>query len=226
MWSLRYSWFWLIPFCGWAQPLEKDTLSRSFWAPSELIVSLEASGLAKELWCDCGYASELEAQLFLRNILLEAQVGQSYRRPIRLKALPAQGARSDETYSSEGYFWRIGPALRISPKESFWTSTIGIHYAESSYREKMQLRTSSALKGTSSTLLREAWHQLSWAELSFGLKAELWRGLMLGYRTYYAFVLEKSESPELRSFFSPGYGRLSASSKFGIRYYLSYRLRI
>ena len=224
MWILRYSLI-LFPFLGHAQETLSDS-SRSSWAPRALVISAELSGLLQPIWCGCGTASQLELQLPFEHILLELQAGYTTRKPVALSENASQPKRSEEQYSSQGFFWRLGPALRIGPDEGNWAASLGLHYAEAGYREALNLRLLSRLGApASSELSAEAWQRLRWWELSFGVKVALWKGLMVGYRTHFAFGARRQDSsPELDSFYSPGYGRLDKLGKFGIRYYLSYRL--
>ena len=79
-------------------------------------------------------------------MVLETNVGYSYRQPARIRTHLAQRPRSEETYQSVGYFWRTGAALRLGPRAGSWMGSLGLHYAEAYYREKMQLRTTSVAR--------------------------------------------------------------------------------
>lgn len=225
IWILRCS-FWLFPGCIVAQVVSEERDLRSAWVPRSVILSMEASGQLQQLWCRCGRTSEIELQLLFKRLLIESQVGYAERRAVVLPKGPSQPERSRENYLSEGFFWRLGPLLRIGPDRKGWTGSLGFLYAEAGYQEEMQVSRLDPLRNyEANTFAQQAWQRLRWWEISFGFKVDVWKGIMLGYRTHFAFGAKKEgEKPALVSYYAPGYGYPNILGKFGIRYYIGYQI--
>ena len=226
MWLLRFSAMLLFllfgPLLVQGQSLRSKDM-RPSWVPRAVIISTEVSELIRPWWCDCGRAMQLEGQLLLKHVFAEGQLGQATRTPVRLAPLePEEPLRSDEDYSSVGYFWRAGLGLIISSKDGVWSATAGFHYAQAEYTEEMQLRRTDPVPVV---LRHKARHVLEWQELSLGIKLNLWQGIMVGYRIRMLLnAVQKIGSPHIDSFYAPGYGQKATFHPFGVHYYVGYRI--
>ena len=235
MWKYAYS-LWISCSVAVLFAQKKDTIPalQGSW------MGVEVGGIAKDLWCRCGSATDIDIGLVHRKFLLEFSGGidrrteQPIREEPRREDEPLSSAVETETeeeitqqipvgYLNEGYFLRSSIALRLSSAKNLrWLSGLGLAYGYATYKEKMQTRVTSVLYTDRTALQAQEELSIRWWELYFRLQTRLWKNMLVGYRAFVVLDQEILGEQRIKSAYTPG--RRILKTQFGISYYITYYL--
>ncbi len=136
--------------------------------------------------------------------------------------------REEYTYSSEGYFLRIGADYNILNNEKAWYSEmihlgVRIGYSRLEHEVPGAVIHDSFWGNRSFSLPRET-QQALWIGFAGGIRAELFPNFMIGWSIRGRVMLSKLTEETLTPVLVPGYGKGIKTSTFGVTYSVHYRI--
>lgn len=201
--------FFLSGFGSWAQEAKKD------FKPSELIVGVDAIRLGKTLFTD-ETQLEFHSRIDFHQYYLAGEFG--------IDKTKASGNGFD--YSAEGTFFRVGPQVNMMPYNKHRSSIyFGLMYARSSFSDQIIYDTDDTGWGAQSITYSNDNLTARWYEANVGINVKVLGPLYLGYTVRFKFAKKLSGAGELQPFEIPGFGEANKGSRFGLNYYLIYKLR-
>lgn len=136
---------------------------------------------------------------------------------------------TDLKYTSNNTFFRIGVdksmLQRLFPSD--WDFLfVGLRYgiAVIQRSDATYVTTDPVWGSTSGTIAAKSFTG-HWAELTAGLRVELFKGLFAGYTVRGKFLINQAPFRELPPAFVAGYGKGEKSTAFDFNFYLQYALR-
>jgi hypothetical protein len=132
-------------------------------------------------------------------------------------------------YTTNGEFLRLGIEKSLfTPlsKQDFDIAFIGVRYGIGvGRRNEAQYFVPSPFGGKTKGISAAQDFVVHWAELTGGVKVELWKGLFAGWNVRGKFLINPKTFKELAPNYIPGYGKGDKNSIFDFNFYLSYALR-
>lgn len=132
-------------------------------------------------------------------------------------------------YNSSNTFFRLGVnksmLRRILPGDwdmVFIGARYGIAFIE---RSAASYTTSDPFWGNTTGIIPAKTFTAHWAELTGGVRVELFKGLFAGWNVRAKFLINKKPFEELPPSYVAGYGRGEKGSVFDFNFYLSYAIR-
>lgn len=132
-------------------------------------------------------------------------------------------------YTTNGSFLRLGIEKSLfTPlnEKDFDIAFIGLRYGiGAGRRNEAQYFVPSPFGGKTKGVAGAQDFVVHWAELTGGVKVELWKGLFAGWNIRGKFLINPKIFKELAPNYIPGYGKGDKTSIFDFNFYLSYALR-
>jgi len=131
---------------------------------------------------------------------------------------------STYNYRSSGYYYRFGVDANLIPRDRFGGSfNFGLRYARSFFDEELFGAVRYPQWGTSLADGKNENMDAQWFEITLGIKANVWKNLVLGYTLRLKAGLSLSEFQGLEPYRIPGYGISGADNFWGMSYYVSWQ---
>lgn len=129
-------------------------------------------------------------------------------------------------YMSNGVYGRIGTDINIVKFESLKDNDIlfvGMRYGYSQFNQEVNQITYSNYWGSLNTSIPQRAISAHWAEIVFGMKAEIYSNLFLGWSLRGKFPLVQTSDPHIKPYIIPGIGKTTAETPVDFSFTLSYR---
>lgn len=135
------------------------------------------------------------------------------------------------TYDSQGSFLRIGVDVNLlkdrEANDYDAAGSIllfGLRFGRAQINDQLSYELVDSLWGT--TVLTQQNDELvaTWAEMTAGVKVEVFKNLFLGYNLRFKFAQGFSDEPLLLPYYIPGFGRSDRPERFGFDYSIFYRI--
>lgn len=196
-------------FNGWSQKIKKD------FKPSEVIFAVDAIRLGKTLFTD-ETKLEFHSKIDFHHYYLAGEFG--------VDKINSSG--NGFSYNSEGSFFRIGPHVNMMPYNKHRSSIFfGLMYARSNFNDQIIYDADDSGWGAQSVTHANDNLTARWYEANVGINVKILGPLYLGYTVRFKFSKQLSGAGELQPFEIPGYGEANKGSRFGLNYYIIYKLR-
>jgi hypothetical protein len=130
------------------------------------------------------------------------------------------------TYINEGSFYKIGPDINFMHRDPDHSALfIGMRYARANYKDEISNDYDNIFWGDGSLNKENSSLQSNWLELTTGLKVRLYKFLWMGYTARFKFrVNDNFSTNELAPHWIPGYGLTAKKSRWGLEYWLIFRI--
>ncbi len=214
---------------SFAQIGEADTtVRRAFnFRPSVLRVGVTLNDLIRTATNAADTRYSFQGDLAFGRFMLVGEYGvantQQQNNPDRLA--------SPYTYDSQGSFLRVGVDVNLlkdrEANDYDAAGSIllfGLRFGRAQINDQLSYELVDSLWGT--TMLTQENNGLvaTWAEMTAGVKVEVFKNVFLGYNLRFKFAQGFSEDPSLLPYHIPGFGRSDRAERFGFDYYIFYRI--
>lgn len=168
-----------------------------------------------------------------KRISYEIELDYYWRKDLYIMAEGGWGNSSlnytDLAYESNNVFVRAGFNKSILPrlKQNDWDiAFIGLRYGLGFInRGAANYTIEDNIWGTVSNTVPAESLTAHWAEITGGVRVELWQGVFIGWNVRGKFMLNSKKFKEIPPYFIAGYGKGEKPSIFDFNVYLSYAIR-
>lgn len=130
------------------------------------------------------------------------------------------------TFKTNGSYWRGGIDLALNPKNPRGDVIFfGLRHGRATFKNSLDARFQSEPYGNPQLSWSNKNMRGRWWEITFGLKVNVAKNLMLGYTTRFKLTPTITGGDTLAPYDLPGYGRARKSTNFGFSFYAYYKLR-
>ncbi len=182
--------------------------------PTGVRIGVDLYSFSRNLWDEAKTLKEFQLDVDFRHYLLVLEYGNSQIEEI------GEGF----VYTNDGSYFRIGPEVNVLyDPSSHHVISVGFRYATSTFDDQLIYNTEDAFGNTQIAVSNEK-AKVQWAEFTLGIKANLWKGLFMGFTLRYKF-LKNVQFNDLEPHWLPGFGenRADDNDQFGFSYYLAWR---
>ena len=135
------------------------------------------------------------------------------------------------TYDSQGSFFRVGVDVNLlkdrEANDYDAAGSIllfGLRFGRAQINDRLSYELVDSLWGTTVLTQENDGLVATWAEMTAGVKVEVFKNVFLGYNLRFKFAQGFSEDPSLLPYHIPGFGRSDRAERFGFDYYIFYRI--
>ncbi len=214
---------------SFAQTTEADTTARRAFnlRPSVLRVGVTLNDLIRTATNGADTRYSFQGDLAFGRFMLVGEYGVAntaqQNNPDRLA--------SPYTYDSQGSFLRLGVDVNLlkdrEANDYDAAGSIllfGLRFGRAQINDQLSYELVDSLWGTSVLTQENNGLVATWAEMTAGVKVEVFKNLFLGYNLRFKFAQGFSDEPELLPYYIPGFGRSDRSERFGFDYSIFYRI--
>lgn len=213
---------------GYAQTEVDTTAQRAFSIrPSGLRIGVTLNDLIRTATNAADTRYSFQGDLAFGRFMLVTEYGvantQQQNNPDRL-ALPY-------TYDSQGSFLRVGVDVNLlkDREANNYDAAgsillFGLRFGRAQINDQLSYELVDPLWGTSVLTQENDGLVATWAEMTAGVKVEVFRNVFLGYNLRFKFAQGFSDEPELLPYYLPGFGRSDRPERFGFDYSVFYRI--
>lgn len=138
---------------------------------------------------------------------------------------------ADFTYESQGSFFRAGVDVNLLKDRQTGRYDaddaiilFGLRYARARIDDRLEFQSVDPLWGTTTIVQQNEGLAAAWAEMTAGVKVEVFSNIFLGYNLRFKFARGFSDEPTLLPYYIPGFGRSDREEQFGFDYSIFYRI--
>lgn len=133
---------------------------------------------------------------------------------------------SPTSYTSSGFFYRIGADVNLTAKDAKLNSLFfGLRYATSSFNETLSGELANAGWGVNPISDEQGKASVNWVEMNIGMRVRVWKSFFMGYAIRFKLLKHNAfNEGNFETYFIPGYGVAANTSNWGFNYYVQYRI--
>ncbi len=133
---------------------------------------------------------------------------------------------SPTSYTSSGFFYRIGADVNLTAKDAKLNSLFfGLRYATSSFNETLSGELTNAGWGVNPISDEQSKSSVNWVEMNIGMRVRVWKSFFMGYAVRFKLLKHSAfNEGNFETYFIPGYGVAENTSNWGFNYYVQYRI--
>ena len=207
----------LLPVLGQGQVIVTDSIPKSqMWAPTFVRIGTELINPIRSVLGNRTSGWEVEVETDFHRYVAVFDYGFE------------KWTFSDTTYmyESSGNYYRVGLDANLIPRDKFGSSLyFGLRYGQGSFEEELVGTVSYPQWGSSLIDGENREMRVQWFEMVMGMKAKVWKGLVLGYTLRLKLSPEFSDPQEFETYRIPGYGIGRSSNFWGISYYVAWQFQ-
>ncbi len=138
---------------------------------------------------------------------------------------------SPYTYDSQGSFLRVGIDVNLLKDREVndydaagSILLFGLRFGRAQINDQLSYELVDPLWGNSALTQENNGLVATWAEMTAGVKVEVFKNVFLGYNLRFKFAQGFSDQPTLLPYYIPGFGRSDRPERFGFDYSIFYRI--
>lgn len=144
------------------------------------------------------------------------------------QTLSFKKSKPNYQYNSEGKYWRVGfeyNALKKIKYSQYEMVFIGVNYGFSKFTQKADSAyIYDSHWGGNYASVPTIDHRADWAELTAGVRAELFKNFFIGWSFSGRMLLWHTRHSPLVPYESPGFGTIQLKTSLGFNYSIYYRI--
>ncbi len=214
---------------GYAQTEEADTTARRAFniRPSGLRVGVTLNDLIRTATNAADTRYSFQGDLAFGRFMLVGEYGVANTTQQNNPDLLA----TSYTYDSQSSFFRVGVDVNLlkdrEANDYDAAGSIllfGLRFARAQINDELSYELIDDIWGTTVLTQQNDGLAATWAEMTAGVKVEVFRNVFLGYNLRFKFAQGYSDTPDLLPYFIPGFGRSNRVQRFGFDYSVFYRI--
>jgi len=193
-----------------------DTTVHNKWAPTGVRVGLDIAGPIYNMLEPTISNYEGMADIDLGKFFAVVEMGKG----------TYKSSETPTSYTSDGFFYRIGADVNMTPKDSKLNVLFfGLRYATSSFNETLKGELVNAGWGVKPISTEQDKSRANWVEMNIGMRVRILESFFMGYVLRFKLLKHNTyNNAEFETYFIPGYGVASNTANWGISYYVQYRI--